>query len=71
MIEAATAGLGMAIVPEVLVAEEVRGRRLVAPFGFELSDQEYVALTGQNPSHDAQAFVDWLVSQSHQSDPPY
>ena len=35
LLEAAVAGLGVAIAPEPLVAEDVRAGRLVAPWGFE------------------------------------
>ena len=34
LLEAAVAGLGVAIAPEPLVAEDVRAGRLVAPWGF-------------------------------------
>ena len=35
LLEAAVAGLGVAIAPEPLVAEDVRAGRLVAPWGFD------------------------------------
>jgi DNA-binding transcriptional LysR family regulator len=34
LLEAAVAGLGVAIAPQPLVAEDVRAGRLVAPWGF-------------------------------------
>lgn len=64
MLEAATAGLGVAIAPRVLVQDDLNAGRLVAPFGFRPSGQHYVALTRQDPSRDALLFVDWLGRQA-------
>lgn len=60
MLEAATAGLGVAIAPEVLVRDDLAAGRLFAPFGFRSSGQQYVALTPENPSAEAMAFTAWL-----------
>ncbi len=64
MLEAATAGLGVAIAPEVLVRDDLAAGRLFAPFGFRPSGQRYVALTPVHPSDEAVAFADWLGLQS-------
>ncbi|MDK3016878.1 LysR substrate-binding domain-containing protein [Pseudodonghicola flavimaris] len=60
MLEAATAGLGVAIAPEVLVRDDLAAGRLLAPFGFRPSGQTYVALTPEQPSRDAACFTTWL-----------
>lgn len=64
LLEAATAGLGMAIAPEVLVEDDLRASRLVAPFGFLPSGQTYVALTPKRADRDTEFFVDWLMEQA-------
>jgi LysR family glycine cleavage system transcriptional activator len=64
LLEAATAGLGMAIAPEVLVQDDLRAGRLVAPFGFQPSGQVYVALTPNDTGQDAALFVSWLMANA-------
>lgn len=64
LLEAATAGLGMAIAPEVLVMDDLRAGRLVAPFGFQPSDQTYVALIPKDAGHDTEVFVGWLMENA-------
>ncbi|MCB9958603.1 MAG: LysR family transcriptional regulator [Rhodospirillaceae bacterium] len=64
MLEAATAGLGVAIAPDALVADDLAGGRLVAPFGFVASGRTYVALRRPGAGRDAAAFVAWLVGQA-------
>lgn len=64
LLEAATAGLGMAIAPEVLVQDDLRAGRLVAPFGFQPSGQVYVALTPNDTGQDAALFVNWLMANA-------
>ncbi len=61
MLEAATAGLGVAIAPEVLVRDDLAAGRLRAPFGFEPSGQTYVALAPKRPGRETLAFLDWLA----------
>jgi len=61
-LQAAVAGLGLAIGPEHLVADDIDNGHLLAPFGFVETRTEYVALSLQNPQrvgylHD---FVSWL-----------
>ncbi|WP_128292592.1 LysR family transcriptional regulator [Afifella aestuarii] len=60
LLEAATAGLGVAIAPEVLVRDDVAAGRLLAPFGFAPTGQAYVALRPRRPNRDAQLFIAWL-----------
>ena len=57
MLEAATAGLGVAIAPEPLVRDDLAGGRLAAPFGFQPSGRTYVALRRPGAGRDAAAFV--------------
>lgn len=61
MLEAAVAGLGVAIAPRQLVQDDLAAGRLVAPLGFVPSGQAYVALRRKRRSRKAAAFVDWLV----------
>lgn len=42
LLEAAAAGLGIAIAPEPLVAEDIRSGRLIAPWGFVDTDAQWV-----------------------------
>ncbi len=60
LLEAATAGLGVGITPQILVEDDLKAGRLVAPFGFVPSGLRYVALTPAEPSKDCTAFVSWL-----------
>ncbi|NVO56409.1 LysR family transcriptional regulator [Rhodobacteraceae bacterium B1Z28] len=60
LLEAATAGLGVAIAPEVLVSDDLRAGRLIAPFGFQPSGQVYVCLHPDQPSKDVIIFLEWL-----------
>ncbi|SIS68056.1 LysR substrate-binding domain-containing protein [Phaeovulum vinaykumarii] len=66
MLEAATAGIGVAIAPEVLVRDDLAAGRLIAPFGFLLTGQDYVALRPARAPADAAtaAFVDWLAQEA-------
>ncbi|WP_138468854.1 LysR substrate-binding domain-containing protein [Poseidonocella sp. HB161398] len=64
LLEAAVAGLGMAIAPLVLVRDDLAAGRLVAPMGFCPSGQDYVALTPPRPGREAALFVRWLQDQS-------
>jgi LysR family transcriptional regulator, glycine cleavage system transcriptional activator len=61
MLEAAAAGLGVAVAPWAFAADDVMRGRLVAPFGFAPVPARYVYLRprlGDNPL--AAAFGDWL-----------
>ena len=65
-LEAAMAGLGIAVAPWHLVANEVLSGRLLAPFGFCPSGLSYVVkrTQGFNPSIDV--FCEWLQEQSNE-----
>ncbi len=66
MLEAAVAGLGVAIASRVLVEADLKARRLVAPFGFVPSGLSYhliyPARRGHNP--DITAFRDWFLDET-------
>ncbi|WP_432734519.1 LysR substrate-binding domain-containing protein [Maridesulfovibrio sp. FT414] len=61
-LQAAVAGLGMAIGPEPLVMDDIDQGILVAPFGFISTATDYVALTLQHPANerDLNCFISWL-----------
>ena len=64
LLEAAVAGVGVAIAPEPLVADELRSGRLVAPWGFVQTDGHWALCTpaGRGDARTA-ALADWLRSQ--------
>lgn len=64
LLEAATAGLGIAIAPEVLVGDDLAAGRLIAPFGFQPSGQTYVCLHPDQPTKDAIVFLNWLSDRA-------
>jgi DNA-binding transcriptional LysR family regulator len=61
-LQAAVAGLGIAIGPEPLVADDIESGHLVAPLGFIETKADYVVLSLKNPERDdlLNAFVTWL-----------
>ncbi|THD76215.1 MAG: LysR family transcriptional regulator [Phenylobacterium sp.] len=62
--DAALAGLGVAVLPWPLVAEEVAARRLVAPLGFVRAEAAFALL--QAPGAESRAldrFRAWLVAE--------
>lgn len=64
LLEAALAGLGVAIAPEPLVAEDLAAGRLLAPWGFRETDAAWVLATPQRGSDArAQALVLWLKNE--------
>jgi LysR family transcriptional regulator, glycine cleavage system transcriptional activator len=65
-LEAATAGLGMAIGPEPLVIDALRSGRLVAPFGFSPNGFRYVLLTKTPVRADIRKarFLNWLRAEN-------
>jgi LysR family glycine cleavage system transcriptional activator len=63
-LEAATAGLGIAIAPWQLVVDDITAGRLIAPFGFIESNQTYVALRRDRRDKPAEAFVTWLAAEA-------
>jgi LysR family glycine cleavage system transcriptional activator len=65
LIQAAACGLGMAVVPEMLVQDELRSGRLVAPFGFVDGPHRMVLriapqLEGRT---DVETLARWLTAQ--------
>jgi DNA-binding transcriptional LysR family regulator len=64
MLEAAAAGLGVAVAPWAFACDDVARGRLVAPMGFERFQSRYVYLRprlGDNPMADA--FGEWLKQE--------
>ena len=69
LLEAAVAGLGVAIAPEPLVAEDVKAGRLVAPWGF-CETPAYLALWLPKRAADGRArqLAQWLKTELRQTD---
>ncbi|MGE4505174.1 MAG: LysR family transcriptional regulator [Desulfovibrionaceae bacterium] len=61
-LQAAQAGLGMAMGPEPLVRDALEQGMLVAPYGFAATQAEYVVISRKKPrpGGDGEAFVAWL-----------
>ncbi len=69
--DAAVAGLGVAILPWPLVAEDVAHGRLVAPFGFRRAESAFALIAAPGGESRALArFRDWLVAQGGLTPPP-
>ncbi|WP_444459887.1 LysR substrate-binding domain-containing protein [Rhodobacter capsulatus] len=64
LLEAASAGLGVAITPEPHVADDLASGRLIAPFGFLPSGLSYVALRREEAPRKARAFCDWIGKEA-------
>lgn len=60
MIEAALNGLGAAVVPSILVADDLARGDLVAPYGFAGTGQAYALHVGQHAPVVAEPFAAWL-----------
>lgn len=70
-LDAALAGLGVAILSWPLVAEEIAEGRLVAPLGFRRAESAFALLAAPGPeSRSLAAFRRWLVEQGAQTAPP-
>ncbi|WP_419712808.1 LysR family transcriptional regulator [Pseudomonas sp. NFX224] len=69
LLEAAVAGLGVAIAPEPLVAEDVKAGRLVAPWGFS-ETPAHLALWLPKRAADGRArqLAQWLKNELRQAD---
>jgi DNA-binding transcriptional LysR family regulator len=64
ILEAATAGLGVAIGPWNLVMQDIEAGRLIAPFGFARGSAHIYALRRLGSTNAASArFRDWLVEE--------
>lgn len=64
-LQSAVAGLGIAIGPKPMVADDIDRGHLIAPFGFTETDIRYVVLSLKNPERDAllNAFITWLKKE--------
>lgn len=70
-LDAALAGLGAAVLPWPLVADEVLSGRLIAPFGFRKAESAFALLAA--PGADSRAlrtFRDWLVAEGGKTPNP-
>lgn len=65
-LEAATAGLGVAIGPEPLVIDAIRDKRLAAPFGFRTNGFRYVLLSRSPIAQDVRKarLLAWLTAEA-------
>jgi LysR family glycine cleavage system transcriptional activator len=63
-IEAALSGLGAAIVPWHLVANEIERGRIIAPWGFVSSGYQYVVRVERRGRRKCDTFVDWLLTET-------
>jgi len=71
MVEAAAAGMGVAIAPWAFVAPDIQAGRLVAPFGFAERPSRFVFLRPEGrPDAAVDAFRDWLVAEGSVSPGP-
>ena len=71
VIEAAAAGLGVAMVPHAFVERDLAAGRLVAPLGMVPQPTLLCALTPlAGASRGARRFRDWLVEQGRASPSP-
>ena len=62
LLEAAVAGLGVAIAPEHLVRNDIANGRLIAPWGFVETSAKLVLLTRKNQhTQRAQQLAQWLI----------
>lgn len=66
MVEAASSGLGVGLVPRVVAVDDIKRERLVAPFGFDPDGSRYGVL---HPTHiplgkNASLLLDWLRDRS-------
>ena len=69
-LEAAVGGLGIAVAPWHLVADDARAGRLVAPFGFRASGVHYVAKRRAQPHAKLDHFCRWLQAQALETAAP-
>lgn len=65
VVEAAAAGLGVAMSPRILAVDDIERQRLVAPAGFDADGSHYGLIrTGGLPlTEQASAFCQWLEAQ--------
>lgn len=64
MLEAAVAGVGVAIAPRELVADDLAAGRLLAPWGFARTDAHWVLATPRGREDaDIDALAEWLTRE--------
>lgn len=64
LLEGVRGGLGLGVVPEQLIRDDLARGLLVAPFGFACSGNVYIVATAAGNSDPAvAAFRDWLVTE--------
>jgi DNA-binding transcriptional LysR family regulator len=64
LLEAALAGLGVAIAPHLLVADDIASGRLLAPWGFvETPNQLGIWVSARQPQQRAATLAQWLREQ--------
>lgn len=64
LLEAAVAGLGIAIAPKQLVADDIAAGRLVAPWGFvETSAIWVICERARSPNRDLEPLVSWFRAE--------
>ncbi|KAF1709950.1 transcriptional regulator [Pseudoxanthomonas kalamensis DSM 18571] len=64
LLEAAVAGLGIAIAPQPLVADDIANGRLAAPWGFvETGEHWRLLVRRDNPDQRIEELADWLRGQ--------
>lgn len=64
MLEAAMGGLGAAIAPWALVSEDIRAKRLIAPFGFVPNGQVYSVISRDSMRKKNKAFLSWIKQEA-------
>lgn len=70
-IDAALAGLGAAVLPWPLVADEIAAGRLVAPLGFQRAESAFALLAAPgSDSRSLRRFRDWLVAEGAKTPEP-
>jgi LysR family transcriptional regulator, glycine cleavage system transcriptional activator len=70
-LEAANAGLGVAITPWIYVAGDIAAGRLIAPFGFVRTPASFhLILPDEAPKRGLAHFRDWLVEEAAKAPPP-
>jgi DNA-binding transcriptional LysR family regulator len=71
MLEAAAAGMGVAVAPWAFSAADIERGRLVAPFGFEPVERRYVYLRPRLGEHPAATrFGEWLREEGRRAGAP-
>lgn len=63
LLEAAAAGLGVAIAPRALVADDLASQRLIAPWGFRQTTARWVLATRRIGDPRVEALAHWLGRQ--------